>query len=65
MYSSLNYYWCDKMEDRIGRYVAHQGGKFVCTGFWLENVKKRDRVKDLGIDGKTILILNPLKWKIL
>jgi hypothetical protein len=28
-------------------------------------VKKRDRVKDLGIDGKTILILNPLKWKIL
>jgi len=41
--------------DKIGRYVARQGVKFVCTGFWLEDVKQRDCLKDLGMDGKTIL----------
>jgi len=42
-------------ENRIERYVARQGGKFGCTGFWLENVKERDRLKNLDMDGKTIL----------
>jgi hypothetical protein len=42
-------------EDNTGRYVARQGGKFVCTCFWLENAKERDRLKDMGMDGKTIL----------
>jgi hypothetical protein len=34
--------------------VTRQGRKFVCTGFWLENVKERDRLKDLGLEGKAI-----------
>jgi len=35
--------------------VARQGDKFVCTGFWLGKVKERNRLKKLGMDGKTIL----------
>jgi len=26
-----------------------------CTKFWLENLKGRDHVEDLGIDGRLIL----------
>jgi hypothetical protein len=35
--------------------VERVGDKCVCTGFWLKIVKERDRLKDLGVDGKTIL----------
>jgi hypothetical protein len=39
-------------EDKIGMYVAPQGGKFVCISFRLENVKERDNLKNLSMDGK-------------
>jgi hypothetical protein len=42
-------------EDKIGMYVAPQGGKFVCISFRLENVKERNNLKDLSMDGNIIL----------
>ena len=33
------------------------GRIIICTGFWLENLKERDFLDDLGIDGRIML-----KW---
>jgi hypothetical protein len=34
----------------------------VCTGFWWENLRKRDHLVDPGVDGR--IILRPIftKW---
>jgi hypothetical protein len=32
-----------------------QGSQIKLTGFWLENPKERDRLEDLGVDGRIIL----------
>jgi hypothetical protein len=43
---------------RDGRGMWHASGRItICTGFWLENLKERDFLDDLGIDGRIML-----KW---
>jgi hypothetical protein len=36
-------------------YVAHVGRREVHTIFWLENLKGREHLEDLSIDGRIIL----------
>jgi hypothetical protein len=34
----------------------------MCTVFWLENLKGRDRFEDLDVDGR--IILETILWKL-
>jgi hypothetical protein len=36
----------------------------VCTGFWWENLRERDRWGDLSIDGRIILKRIFRKWDV-
>jgi hypothetical protein len=43
-------------EDVIGGACSTDGRNEKCIGiFWLENLKGKDHVEDLGVDGKIIL----------
>jgi len=42
-------------EDEMGGHVAHTGRKRVRAEFWWGNVKERDRLVDLGVEGRIIL----------
>ena len=35
------------------------------TGFWWGNLRQRDHLEDIGIDGRRILILIFRKWNII
>ena len=39
----------------MGGHVAHTGRKRVRAEFWWGNVKERDRLVDLGVEGRIIL----------
>jgi hypothetical protein len=39
-----------------------RGETEMCTKFWLEGLKRRDHLKDLGIDGRTISKYILGKW---
>jgi hypothetical protein len=55
------YYSSDeiKKNERAG-HVARIGG--VIMGFWLRNVRERDHLEDLGVDGRIILKWIFRKW---
>jgi hypothetical protein len=45
------------MEDEVGGVMASMGRTEIYTGFWLENRKKGDHLKDMDINGRIILKL--------
>jgi hypothetical protein len=47
-----------------GACSAYGEGRDVCTGFWWENLRERDHWEDPGVDGRIILTLILLTWKI-
>ena len=51
----------DKIEknEMGGACSAYLGGGEVCTGFWWGNLRERDHLENLGVDGRVIL-----KWII-
>jgi hypothetical protein len=44
-------------EDEVGDHVASMGRSEIYTGFWLGNLKERDHLKDIDINGRIILKL--------
>jgi len=42
-------------EDEMGRHVAHPGRKGMRSEFRWGNIKERDHLVDLGVEGKIIL----------
>jgi hypothetical protein len=62
-YSSPNFVWVIKL--RKMRWVGHvesMGTGDVHTGIWLEHLRERDHLEDLGIDGRIKLIWFFRKW---
>jgi len=56
MYSSPNTVRVIKSRRmRWARLVAHMGRGEVYSGFWWENLRERDHLGDLGLDGRIIL----------
>jgi hypothetical protein len=50
---------------RWAGHVACMGeGRDACTGFWWENLRKRVHWEDPGVDGRIILTLILLTWKM-
>jgi hypothetical protein len=40
---------------KLGEDIAHMGETRNVVTFWLENMKGREHVEDLGVDGRIIL----------
>jgi len=57
LYSSPNIIKVINSRLRWAGYVPHTGGGQVCTGFWWGDLKERDDLEGLGVDGRIIL-----KW---
>ena len=45
-------------------HVVRVGDRRSAYGFWWENLKERDYLEDIGLDGNTILTLILLMWGI-
>jgi len=45
------YYLGDQMKNEMGGECNTYGGGKVYTGFWWGNLKERDHLEDLGVDG--------------
>jgi len=43
---------------------ACRGRGEACTGFWWENLRERDQLGDLGVDGRIILKWIFRKWDV-
>jgi hypothetical protein len=43
------------MKNEMGEACGTHGNKKNDTGLWVENLNKRDRLKDLDVDGRIIL----------
>ena len=56
LYSSPdNIYVIKSRRLRWAGHVARMGEVEVNTGFWCGNLRERDYLKDLGVDGRTLL----------
>jgi hypothetical protein len=42
-------------DDEMGRAYSMHEGNDICVQIWLESLKGRDHLEDLGIDGQIIL----------
>jgi len=47
---------------RWAEHVARMGREEVFTGFWWGNLRERDHLEDLGVDGRIILRWIFRKW---
>jgi hypothetical protein len=57
------YYLHDKIkQNEVGGACCVCGEKKMCTGFWWGNLKERDCLKSMHIDGRIILKLTLNKW---
>jgi hypothetical protein len=53
-----------KKNDTDRACVTYAGKREMCIRFWWENLKERNRLEDLRMDGENIKIrINPLKTK--
>jgi hypothetical protein len=48
----------------MGKTCSTYGKKEVCTGFWWGNLRERDHLEDLGIEGRIILRWILRKWDV-
>ena len=55
MYSSPNIVRVIKSRIRWARHIARMGRREAYTGFWWENMRERDPLEDLDVDGGMIL----------
>ena len=46
----------------MGGQVAHMGRKGMRAEFWWRNIKERDHLVDLGLEGRIILICSVKKY---
>jgi len=46
----------------MSRTYSMYGRKQVPSGFWLGNLRLRDHLEDLGVDGRITLTWNFKKW---
>jgi len=49
-------------DDEMGGYVAHMGSKGMPAEFWWGNIKERDHLVDLGVEGRIILKCSVKKY---
>jgi hypothetical protein len=49
---------------RWAGHVARIGKDEACTGFWWENLRKREHWGDPGVDGRIILTWIFRKWDV-
>jgi len=48
----------------VGKHVDIWERAEICTGFWLGNLRERDHLEDLGIDGRIIILWIFRKWDV-
>ena len=63
LYSSPNIAWVMRPRRmRWSRHVARLGTRQVHTGFWWGNLKQRERLEDLSVDGRIISKCEEIEW---
>ena len=64
---NLPAFWMSSEEKEMGGACSARGGERkweAYTGFWWGNLKERDRLGDLGLDGRTVLRRIFKKWGV-